>query len=189
MHGAPKAPQIIFLLNEIWHFCLGWVFCFFLSSCMCSSEKLWSPSWTRETNMSVCKRRATHGDNLIVALWSWIHQNWYEKSFPFVFGQIGLKLRFFPYFFLEFWTRETLILNWLILRSQQIFWSESFESELTLTESIQWILNIWFILLKRLLHFEGKEWFEFWICDILSWEHCLFFLSILLGYKNWVCWV
>lgn len=155
----------------------GWVF---FSSFMCFPEKLWISSWTRETHMSVCKRRATRGDNLIVEPWSWIHRNRYDESFPFVFEQTGLRLCiFFP----RVLNGETLILNWTILKSQQVFWSESFDSELTLTESIQWILNIWSIWLKRLLHSEGKELFEL-SCNILFWKHCLLFLSILLGYKQ-----
>lgn len=129
------------------------------------SEKLWSSSWTRETHMSVCKRRATRGDNLIVELWSWIHRNRYEKSFPFVFEQTGLRLCiFFP----RALNRETLILNWTILKSQQVFWSESFDSELTLTESIQWILNIWSIWLKRLCYIlKGKSYLN-WVVIFCS---------------------
>ncbi len=189
MHGAPKAPQIIFLLNEIWHFCLGWVFCFFLSSCMCSSEKLWSPSWTRETNMSVCKRRATHGDNLIVALWSWIHQNWYEKSFPFVFGQIGLKLRFFSIFFPRVLNKRdidselidskesTNLLIRVIWIWTDINWINSVNleylihfAEKTVTfwrKRVIWVLNLWYIVLRTLFIFS----FNF------------------IGLQNWVCWV
>lgn len=150
-------------------FCLvflqDWVFLFLLCVCV-FSEKLLSPSWTCETHMSVCKRRFD--------CWTLILNSsklvWEIFSFSF-FGQIGLRLCF-CIFFLELWTER----HWFrtILKSQQIFWSESFDSELTLTESIQWILNIWFIWLKRLLHFEGKEWWviEFVICCFENIVYC-----------------
>lgn len=74
----------------------------------------------------------------------------------------------FAYFFLKLRMDETLILNWTILKSQQVFWSESFDSELTLTESVQWILNIWSIWLKRLCYIlKGKSYLN-WVVIFCS---------------------